>query len=233
MSLLRHTTRRSFNVAMINTPAVARLPLFARTFSSQTSLFKDKNVIKHAPGWDHEKASASEASVKADREPHPKNVEHLQQETVKHLHQDNGDVLNDMKNKAQSVGENVSQQTKEYANKAKNIGENLADQGKDMSENLSQVAQDAIKNSKEAVAHKVGETNAENLAEQGKEYAEKAKQGAQQAAKQGQKYAEMAKEGAQQSGESVLGGVKSGAEKVTQFVKESVDSAKKAVGMNK
>ncbi|CAO3570337.1 unnamed protein product [Mortierella alpina] len=153
MSLLRVTARRSLNVALAhNSPAIARVPVLARTFSTNTTLQQQENeLLKHAPGWKHENASESEASVKADREPHPANVEHLQNETVKHLKNDRSTSVQDLKEEAEKKG-------KEFIDKAK-----------------SEIPRQE---------------------------------------------------------ESVIDGVKAGAQKVTEFVKGSVDSAKKAVGMD-
>ncbi|KAF9114769.1 hypothetical protein BGX27_009890 [Mortierella sp. AM989] len=159
MSLLRNPARRSFNVALSNNlPAVTRLPLIARTFSSSQNKNKEE-LLKHAPGWKDEHASESEAIVKADREPHYPDLDHLQRQSVEHLKGQSDDAVQDLKDKAQAVGDNVSEHTKEYAHKAK--------------------------------------------------------------------------EEVQKSNETLVDGVKIGAEKVTKFVKESVDTAKKAVGMDK
>ncbi|KAF9987649.1 hypothetical protein BGZ75_000296 [Mortierella antarctica] len=149
---LRITARRSLNVALVhNSPAIARVPVLARTFSTNTTLQQENELLKHAPGWKRENASESEASVKADREPHPANVEHMQNETVRHLKNDGSTSVQDLKEEAEKKG-------KEFLDKAK-----------------SEIPQQE---------------------------------------------------------ESVIDGVKAGAQKVTDFVKGSVDSAKKAVGMD-
>lgn len=162
--------------------------------------------MKHAPGWKHENASQSEANVKADREPAPPNVEHLQNESVEHL-KGKGDTMSKsatsamhgLKNKAQAMSENMSGQSQEYARKTMEAGENMV-------ENVSEKTRGA----------------GEYASKQGRELSEKA-----------QAEANKAKKGAEAAGENMMGSVKAGAEKVTQFVKESVDSAKKAVGMDK
>ncbi|KAG0316113.1 hypothetical protein BGZ99_007042, partial [Dissophora globulifera] len=164
----------------------------------------ESDPIKHAPGWKHENASDSEASVKADREPQPRNVEHLQRETVEHLRQNNAYTVDDLKNKAEAVGENISEQAKGYANKAKAAGESVAEQSKEYAQQAKKVVDENVSS------------------KQAEEYTQKAKAAGEQASKE-----------AQQAGEGVMEGVKAGAEKVTQFVKESVDTAKKAVGMDK
>ncbi|KAF9350236.1 hypothetical protein BGX26_011550 [Mortierella sp. AD094] len=73
----------------------------------------------------------------------------------------------------------------------------------------------------------------ENVSKNAKEYANKAKKEAENVSENAKEYADKAKKEAEKSSETLVDGVKSGAEKVTQFVKESVDSAKKAVGMDK
>ena len=71
----------------------------------------------------------------------------------------------------------------------------------------------------------------ENMpAMEAKEYAKKAREMGEDASKQGMAYAEKARKEAQRASESMMGGVESGAEKMSQFEKESVDFVKKAVG---
>ncbi|KAF9159312.1 hypothetical protein DFQ26_006711 [Actinomortierella ambigua] len=45
----------------------------------------DQGELKSAPGWKEENATDSEADVKADREPLPKNVKELQSESIQNL----------------------------------------------------------------------------------------------------------------------------------------------------
>ncbi|CAG8539431.1 9320_t:CDS:2, partial [Acaulospora morrowiae] len=49
-----------------------------------------KGHIKHAPGWNANLASESEAvnfqKIKAEREPNPPTMDHLQRETISYLH---------------------------------------------------------------------------------------------------------------------------------------------------
>ncbi|CAJ0744979.1 17374_t:CDS:2 [Entrophospora sp. SA101] len=50
-------------------------------------------VQKHAPGWDETLASDSEAYVKADREPDPLSIPHLQNQTINDLIDKNKDGI--------------------------------------------------------------------------------------------------------------------------------------------
>ncbi|CAJ0839229.1 6807_t:CDS:2 [Entrophospora sp. SA101] len=54
---------------------------------------KKKNILKHAPGWDETLASDSEAYVKADREPDPLSIPHLQNQTINDLIDKNKDGI--------------------------------------------------------------------------------------------------------------------------------------------
>ncbi|KAF9962799.1 hypothetical protein BGZ65_007891 [Modicella reniformis] len=283
MSLLRLTAHRSINAAVIhNTRAIIRLPIVAtRTFTStlpngvpQIEHHPKHDIVKNAPGWKHENASQSEANVKADRAPHPSDLRTLQDESVEHLKnifsssssqsatQTAKEAVNDLKNKAQSMGENLSQ-------KAKGVGENMVEntmgttrtageyatkQGKEMADKSKMEAErvkkgveekgeswkDSVKSGAEKVKKDATTTSAktgENVVESVKSGAEKLKKGAEATGESvmgNVKYgAEKVKKGAEATGENVMGTVKSGAEKVTQFVKESVNSAKKAVGLDK
>jgi len=272
MTLLRFTAvPRSINAAVIhNTRAIIRLPLVAsRTFvSGGPQVDRPQDILKNAPGWKHENASQSEANVKADRSPHPADVRSLQNESVEHLKRSGAHgntfssttqsaaqtargAVEDLKKKAQSMGENISEQSKEYTQKAKQVGENMVENTMDSTRTAGEYAakqgqEMAGKAQTEADRMKKGaEQKGEKVMENVKSGAEKVKQEADAAAsstdsptaenvlgsvKSG---AEKVKKGAEATGENVIGSVKTGAQKVTQFVKESVDSAKKAVGMDK
>ncbi|KAG0223742.1 hypothetical protein B0O80DRAFT_432967 [Mortierella sp. GBAus27b] len=213
MSFLSYTTRRSLNVGLSHTRPVARWPLAVRTLSSAATQPRERDAIKHAPGWRHEDASESEANVKADREPPPQDVKSMQHESVKHLKdRASGDELSssattaattqaihDLKNKAQSLGEDLSGMGHEYAQKARGVGEKVA-------ENVTQATTAA----------------GDYAGKHGQEFSDKTKEAVRPTTGPGAG-----------TGENVMGSVKSGAEKVGRFVKESVDSAKKAVGMGK
>ncbi|KAF9941278.1 hypothetical protein BGZ65_004304 [Modicella reniformis] len=91
MSLLRTTVSSLSSLTRVNNAAVVRTaPILLyyssrRSFSNSTQSYKKKDLIKSAPGWSPEKATESEADVKADREPITINMKQLQQETVEIL----------------------------------------------------------------------------------------------------------------------------------------------------
>lgn len=246
---------------------IAPPPLLYRPQSSAPQP-QENNSIKHAPGWRHENASQSEANVKADREPLSSNVQSMQKESVRHLKDKDGSttatasrVMQDLKNKAQSVGENLSGQGQQVAQKAKSVmggqEEEISQKAKNVGENMVENVADKTRAAgeyaskvKNEAAEKVGESDVAGSVKAG---AEKVKKGADQVKKDAaekmeggdvmggvQAGAEKVKAGAdkvkqeaESAGGNVMDSVKTGAEKVTQFVKESVDSAKKAVGMDK
>ncbi|KAF9354182.1 hypothetical protein BGX34_011174 [Mortierella sp. NVP85] len=208
MSLFRYTASRTLNVP-IAPRAIPRLPLVvaARSFSSPAPQVQDKeDLLKHAPGWKHENASQSEANVKADREPAPSNVQSMQKDSVEHL-----------KGKADDMSRSATSAMEGVKNKAQAMSENMSGQSQEYARKAVEVGENMVEN--------VSETTrgaGEYAAKQGREMSEKAKT-----------EASKAKKGAEAAGENMMGSVKAGAEKVSQFVKESVDSAKKAVGMDK
>ncbi|CAG8593050.1 13155_t:CDS:2, partial [Acaulospora colombiana] len=53
---------------------------------------KIKGSMKSAPGWNEKLASESEAVIKAEREPHPSSVVHLQRESISILSQEYDNV---------------------------------------------------------------------------------------------------------------------------------------------
>jgi len=244
MSLLRITARRSLNATLSNTtPAIARVPLLARSLASNAAQ-KDDELIKHAPGWKHENASESEASVKADREPHSRDVSRMQDETVKHLKRGEEDFIDNVKakasdtaeeyvNKAKSVGSQVSNYGGEYVDKATQAGQHAKEEYGDKAKKAGQEAQDktqAMGSKMSDQAKKVGEeakSMGSKASEYGGEYVDQAK-------KAGEKYLKGDDIGERAKSEAThaQGMVKDGAQKVSDFVKSTVDSAKKAVGMD-
>ncbi|KAG0203964.1 hypothetical protein BGX28_003932 [Mortierella sp. GBA30] len=82
----RKAAYQFFNeIVASNSTHSARLSVITRAFFSNARQGKESELLKHAPGWKHENASESEASIKADREPQPETLEYLQDETTKHL----------------------------------------------------------------------------------------------------------------------------------------------------
>ncbi|KAF9306157.1 hypothetical protein BGZ74_007359 [Mortierella antarctica] len=81
MSILHKTARQSSSLAFLwRGSSLAQI----RTFSIGAYNFK-KDTLKSAPGWDGDNATESEADVKADREPLPKDVEELQKNSIESL----------------------------------------------------------------------------------------------------------------------------------------------------
>ncbi|KAF9156899.1 hypothetical protein BG015_010834 [Linnemannia schmuckeri] len=248
MSLLRITARRSLNAALSNTaPAVARVPLLARSLASNAAQ-KDDELIKHAPGWKHENASESEASVKADREPHSRDVSHMQDETVKHLKRGEEDFVDNLKakasdtaeeyvNKAKSVGSQVSNYGGEYVDKASQAGQHAKEEYGDKAKKAGQEAKEEVGDKTQAMGSKMSD-QAKKVGEEAKSMGSKASEyGGEyvdQAKKAGEKYLKGEDIGGRAKSEAThaQGMVKDGAQKVSDFVKSTVDSAKKAVGMD-
>ncbi|KAF9203730.1 hypothetical protein BGZ49_006111 [Haplosporangium sp. Z 27] len=84
MSFLSRYARQSLASTRMSAtaPLAVALPHWTRSFSNSSQNLK-KNIIKDAPGWDDENATASEADVKADRQRLPRSIEELQKETIK------------------------------------------------------------------------------------------------------------------------------------------------------
>ncbi|KAG9062908.1 hypothetical protein KI688_004505 [Linnemannia hyalina] len=237
MSLLRLTARRSVNSALFNgTPGFARVPLLARSLASNAAQKDEKEeLMKHAPGWKHENASESEASVKADREPHSRDVSHMQDDTVKHLKQGEEDFVDHIKakatetaqgymDKAKSMGSQASDQGGEYVDKAKQAGQQAKEEYGDKNQKASQQAREVGDKTK-AMGSK--------LPDQAKKVGEEAKSMGSKVSEYGGEYVDQAKKAGQKylKEEDYVVRAKDGAQKVSDFVKSTVDSAKKAVGM--
>lgn len=206
---------------------------------------KDRTVIKHAPGWKHEQASESEANVKADREPHPRNIEHLQNETIDHLHGDGDTLLKDMKEKAQAVGRNVAKASKECTDKVHDMGEGLSKDSRQYlnkankeAKNLGEMASKQAEGGQGRKWTEQIKDEAENAKLSGEGYVDRAKTQAKEMrdknlSPESKEYAYKVKEEVKQSGDLIMDGVKTGAQKMSALLKESMETAKKAVGMDK
>lgn len=207
-----------------------------------------EELIKHAPGWKHENASESEASVKADREPHARDVSHMQNETVKHLKRGEEDFVDNLKtkatetvqeyvDKAKSMGTQVSDNGGEYVDKAKQAGQQAKELYGDKTKKAGQQAKEEVGDKTQAMgskmsdqAKKVGEevkSMGTKVSEYGGEYVSQAKKAGEKYLKD-EDYVDQAKSEAS----NAQGMMKDGAQKVSDFVKSTVDSAKKAVGMD-
>ncbi|KAF9902792.1 hypothetical protein EC991_004527 [Linnemannia zychae] len=179
---------------------------------------QNEELMKHAPGWKHENASDSEAIVKADREPHPKDVSDMQHETVKHLKKDEGDFIDNLKTKA-------TETAKEIADKAKSMSSHTSSQGGEYLDKAKRAGQEAKR--------EFGD-NAKSVSDQGGDYVDQAKRAGNEAKKIGEEHLSESDyvERAKKEANNAQGMMKDGAQKVSDFVKNTVDSAKKAVGMD-
>ncbi|KAI7816609.1 hypothetical protein BC939DRAFT_468584 [Gamsiella multidivaricata] len=148
-----------------------------------------KDVIKSAPGWSPEKATESEADVKADREPSPSNIRELQEETI--------EIIVEKEDSNGNIFEKTTQ-------KLKHTIEEVEDSGGRAEENMVKNGEKVI----EKMAHRAEEVGAALGKTTG-------------TVKNRVEYAE----------DSVKHEVKTGAQKVSEFVKESIDSVKKTVGL--
>ncbi|GJJ76236.1 hypothetical protein EMPS_08595 [Entomortierella parvispora] len=98
MSLLRSAFSSAFALSTIRSsaalPAVSLLSHQNRFFSNSPQNYK-REFLKSAPGWNEDNASESEADIKADREPLPKDMKDLQRESVQQLedHKNEGKVV--------------------------------------------------------------------------------------------------------------------------------------------
>ncbi|KAF9178239.1 DnaJ sub C member 7, partial [Haplosporangium sp. Z 11] len=276
MSLLQRTARRSFSIALSNnTSATSRLPFAARAFSSNAPQWGHNELLKNAPGWKHENASASEASVKADRDPQPTNIQDLQRETVEHVKKTDSrgnkstidsvkDVANMMKDEASKKGEEYMEEGKEAFNKAKtqasnmtedimrkgqetadkakaqagNVTENIMRKGQETADKAGNMTEDMMRKGQETADRAKTEAGnmKEDLLQKGQETADRAKAEAgnmkEDLLQKGQETADRAKINASRKDETVFDTVKAEAQKAKEYVQESLESAKKAVGMD-
>ncbi|KAF9977001.1 hypothetical protein BGZ73_007307 [Actinomortierella ambigua] len=85
---------------------VAMQLISSRGFRSTTPTpdAKHHDELKSAPGWKEENATDSEADIKADREPLPKNVQELQSETIEHLRSKES-LYDHVKNEAETMAQ--------------------------------------------------------------------------------------------------------------------------------
>ncbi|KAF9365523.1 hypothetical protein BGX34_009666 [Mortierella sp. NVP85] len=164
--------------------ATTLLPHWSRSFSNSTLSNKEKNVIKSAPGWNPDLATESEADVKADRDPLPKNIKELQKETIEVIIENQGG------NKVKQAAERISEKFEKFEDK---LEKNIEEKGEKAVERLARRA--------EAAGTTLGTATG------------------------------TIKGRAEHVEETVVDEVKSGAHKVSSFVKGSLDSVKKTVGL--
>src|SRR5690606_5089756 len=94
-----------------------------------------KDVIKSAPGWDSDLASESEADVKADRDPLPRNVAELQRETV--------EVIREKDNGASNIKE-FDQATTELEEEIQRVGQEINQRGKNIRKGMDHMVDEAF-----------------------------------------------------------------------------------------
>ncbi|KAF9190979.1 hypothetical protein BGZ51_007997 [Haplosporangium sp. Z 767] len=135
MSLLRTTATRSFAVARIHgaAPMATFLPLWSRSFSNTFGVYK-KDVIKSAPEWNPDLASESEADVKADRDPMPRNVAELQRETV--------EVIRERDSVAGNLKE-FDEATSELEKEVHRVGQEVSQRGEKIMKGMDHMVEEA------------------------------------------------------------------------------------------
>ncbi|KAF9951609.1 hypothetical protein BGZ72_006923 [Mortierella alpina] len=152
------------------------------------------DVIKHAPGWQEELASESEADVKADREPMPRDIHQLQHESVMAIREKHHSTMDTA---AQTLKHDFDKATSELNKEVKRFGQEMGQ------------TKDQIKN----------------------EFKNKGEEGFQKMKKLERK-AEGVKTHIEHSEDSVMNEVKAGAQRMTDFMRESLDTVKKTVGLD-
>ncbi|KAF9101016.1 hypothetical protein BGX27_000133 [Mortierella sp. AM989] len=149
MSLLSTYARRSLALTRMNlaSPVAAVLPHWSRSFSNSPQSFKKIDVIKHAPGWDPTKATESEADVKADRDPLPRDIKELQEETIKIVYEEFPDVdgqpvrraTEELNKKLEKFGDKIGKDISVDAEKGEEVVEDLAHQAQKAGAKLGKV----------------------------------------------------------------------------------------------
>ncbi|KAG0261046.1 hypothetical protein BG011_001404 [Mortierella polycephala] len=188
MSLLRTAATRSFAVGRIHgaAPMATFLPLWSRSFSNTTGVYK-KDMIKSAPGWDSDLASESEADVKADRDPLPRNVAELQRETIEVIREKDS-VANNMKE--------FDQATNKLEEEVHRVGQEMNLHGKNIMKGMDHMVEEAFDVLKEL-----------------------------------ERFPKNAKNRFEYTEDEVVEDVKDGTQKVGHFMKETLDSVKRTVGL--
>ncbi|KAF9941631.1 hypothetical protein BGZ75_003464 [Mortierella antarctica] len=195
MSMLRLTPPRLLASARATgaAPAAALLPHWTRPFSSSSQNHKKMDVIKSAPGWQEELASESEADVKADREPMPRDIHQLQYESVKAIREKHHSSMEDA---AQTLKHDFDKAARELNKEVKRFGQEMGQ------------TKDQLKN----------------------EFKNKGEEGF-KTMKGFERKVEGVKTHMEHSEDSVMDEVKAGAQRMTNFMKESLDTVKKTVGL--
>ncbi|CAO3572641.1 unnamed protein product [Mortierella alpina] len=154
---------------------------------------KKMDVIKSAPGWQEELASESEAYVKADREPLPRDIHALQHESVKAIQEKHH---NSMETAAQTLKHDFDKATRELNKEVKRFGQEMGQTKEHLKHGLKDKGEEGFKTMKGF-----------------------------------ERKAEGVKTHIEHSEDSVMDEVKAGAQRMTNFMKESLDTVKKTVGL--
>ncbi|KAF9568329.1 hypothetical protein EC968_002982 [Mortierella alpina] len=195
MSMLRFTPPRLVASARATgvAPAATLLPHWSRHFSGSSANHKKMDVIKSAPGWQEELASESEADVKADRDPMPRDIHQLQYESVKAIREKHHSSV---ENAAQTLKHDFDKATRELNEEVKRFGQEMGQTKDYLKHELKNKGEEGFKSMKD-FEHK----------------------------------AEGFKTHLEHSEDSVMDEVKAGAQRMTNFMKESLDTVKKTVGL--
>ncbi|KAF9908226.1 hypothetical protein BX616_000219 [Lobosporangium transversale] len=254
MSLLRIAAARSLRLVQPHhraTPITAATPQWHRAFSSTPQIFR-KDPIKSAPGWAPENATESEAEVKADREPIPKDLLEFQKETIEIIVENDKDgaseikqIADDFFKRLEKLGEKIGVKLEVKDKTSRELGEmieklevKLKLKRVDTSSNHHITDDDLhrrLEKLEEELSQKLGKDmngKSEVIIEKLAYRAEEAGAALGNVAGTVKGRVDRAEDRIEDAGESVVDGVKAGAHKVSNFVKESLDSVKKTVGIN-
>ncbi|KAG0241376.1 hypothetical protein BGX31_001164 [Mortierella sp. GBA43] len=109
--------------------------------SSSTQAYNHKDVLKSAPGWSPDKATESEADVKADREPLPRNIRELQKETVEIIvEREEGFSIHGGGSKVKEAAERLGQRFEKLEDR---LEKNIEEKGEKAVEKLARRAEAA------------------------------------------------------------------------------------------
>ncbi|KAG0198461.1 hypothetical protein BGX28_008070, partial [Mortierella sp. GBA30] len=152
------------------------------------------DVIKSAPGWVEELASESEADVKADREPLPRDLRELQDETIEAIRSRHH---TEMETAAHNLKQDFDKATRELKKEVKRFGREMNQAEDEFIMDSGQEGFDALKGLDLGLKDK----------------------------------SEGVKTHVEHAEDSVIDEVKAGAQRMSSFMKGSVDSVKKTVGL--
>ncbi|KAF9290965.1 hypothetical protein BGZ68_005552 [Mortierella alpina] len=221
MSMLRLTPPRLLASTRVRgaAPAAALLPHWGRYFSGSSQNHKKMDVIKSAPGWQEELASESEADVKADREPMPRDIHQLQHESVQAIREKHHNTI---ETAAQTLKHDFDKAARELNKEVKRFGQ-------EMGQTTDQIKHE-LKNKSEEGFKKFGQEMGQTTDHLKHEFQNKSEEGF-KTMKGFERKAEGVKTHIEHSEDSVMNEVKAGAQRMTNFMKESLDTVKRTVGL--